>query len=82
MESHKKLRLRKPENSSLFRTTPFNKIKVMEYFDNYERALKPWNFIAGRVCNIDDTGVSRDVESRNFVAQIGTKKVGQAVYGV
>jgi len=82
VERHKELTLRKTENSSLFRTTAFNKINVMEFFDNYELATKSWNFIAGRVYNIDETGVSRDVQSRNFVAQSGTKQVGQDVSGV
>jgi len=47
----------------------------MEYFDNYERALKSWNFIAGRVCNVDETGESRCVHSRNVVAQIGKNRL-------
>ena len=53
----------------------------MEFFDIYERAIKSWNFIAGRVYNIDETGVFRDVQPRNIVAQIGKKQVGQSVSG-
>ena len=71
MKRHKNLTIRKPENSSLFSITAINTTNVMEYFYIYERALKSWNFIVGRECNIDETGVSRDVESRNFVAQSG-----------
>ena len=53
----------------------------MEFFDNYEHALKSWKFTADRVYNIDKTGISAVVQSPNIVAQIGTKQVGQAVSG-
>jgi hypothetical protein len=78
---HKNLRPRKPENTSLFRATAFNKTNVMEFFDNYERALKFWKFTADRVYNIEETGVSTVLQSLNIVAQTGTKQVGQAVSG-
>jgi len=53
----------------------------MEFFDNYERALKSWQFTADRVYNIDKTGVFTVVHFPNIVAQIGMKRVGQAVFG-
>ena len=53
----------------------------MEFFDNYERALKSWKFTAVRVYNIDETRVSVFVLSPNIIAQIGTQRVGQAVSG-
>jgi hypothetical protein len=81
MKRNKKLTLRQPENTNLFRATDFNKTNVMEFFDNYEHALKSRYFIAGRVYNIDVTGVSSFVLSSNVVAQIETKQVGQAVSG-
>ena len=49
MKRHKKLTLRKPENTTLFRSTAFNKINAMKFFDNYERALKSWKFTGDRV---------------------------------
>jgi hypothetical protein len=51
----------------------------MEFFDNYECALKSLKFTAGRVYNIEETGVSA---SPNIVAQIRMKQVGQALCGV
>jgi hypothetical protein len=53
----------------------------MIFFDNYERALKSWQFTADRVYNIHKTGVFTVVHSPNIVAQIGMKRVGQAVFG-
>ena len=73
VKRHKNLTLRTPENTSLSRNTAFNETNVMKFFDNYGRALKSWNFIAGRMCNIDGTGVSTVVQSANIVAQIGKK---------
>jgi len=53
----------------------------MEFFDNYECALKSWKFTADRVYNIDETRLSIFILSPNIVAQIGTQQVGQAVSG-
>jgi hypothetical protein len=75
MKRDKNLTLRKPENTStsLFRATAFNKTNVMEFSDNYERALKSWKFTADRVYNTDEAGVSTVVQSPNILAQIGKK---------
>jgi len=78
---HKNLTPRKPENTSLFRATAFSKTNVMEFFDNYERALKFWKFTADRMYNIEETGVSTVLQPFNIVAQTETKQVGQAVSG-
>jgi len=56
------------ENTSLFWATALNKTHVMEFVDNYERAFKSLKFTADRVYNIDETGVSTVVQSRNIVA--------------
>jgi len=53
----------------------------MEFFDSYERACKSLKFTADRMYNIYKTRVSTVVQSRNIIAQIGTKQVGQAVSG-
>jgi hypothetical protein len=81
MKRHKNPTLRKPEYTSLFRATMFNKRNVMEFFDNYERALKSGKFTADRVYNIDKTEIYTVVQSPNIVAHIGTKRVGQDVSG-
>jgi hypothetical protein len=81
MKRRKNSKLCKPENTSLFMATAFNKTKGMGFFDNYERALKSWEFTAGSAYNTDEAGVSTVVQSPNTVAQLGTKQVGQAVSG-
>ena len=48
MKRRKNCKLCKPENTSLFMATVFNKTKEMEFFDSYERALKSWEFAADR----------------------------------
>jgi len=64
----------------MFEATAFSKTSVMEFFDNYERALKSWKFTADRVYNIEETRVSAVVESPNIIAHIGSKQVGQAFW--
>jgi hypothetical protein len=63
MKRRKNRKLCKPENTSLFMATAFNKTKGIGFFDNYERALKSWEFTAYRVYNIDEAGVSTIVRS-------------------
>jgi hypothetical protein len=59
----------------------FNKANIMEFFENYGRALKPWKFTADRVCNIEETGTATAVQSPSAVARIRTKQAGQSVSG-
>jgi hypothetical protein len=81
MKIRKTRKLCKPEYTSLFMATAFNRTTGMEFFDNYEHALKSWEFTADRVYNTDEAGVSTVVWSPNIVAQLGTKQIGQDVSG-
>jgi len=58
IKKRKNSKLCQPENTSLFMVTAFNKTKGMGFFDNYEGALKSWEFIADRAYNIDEAGVT------------------------
>jgi len=54
-----KTTLRERENTSLSSTTAFNGTNRNEFFYNYERALKSWNFITGRYYDNEETGGTR-----------------------
>jgi hypothetical protein len=81
MKSRKNRALCKPENTILFVASAFIKTKGMEFFENYERELKSWEFTADRAYNTDEAGVPTVVRSPNIFAQLETKQVGQAVSG-
>jgi hypothetical protein len=81
MKQHKNLTLRKPENTSLFRATAFNKTNVMEIFDKYEQALQSGIFTGDGVYSLDETGILRVEQAPNIVARLGTWQVGQVVSG-
>jgi hypothetical protein len=75
MRRHKKLTLCKPEITSLFSTTTFSKTNVMDFFENYECALKSWKFTAERVHNIDETGVSAVAQSPTLLNRLGQNRL-------
>ena len=75
MKRHKNLTFRKPEYTILFRDNAFNKTNVIEPFDNYELALKSWEFIADRMYDVDGTGVSTFVQSPNIFLSLGRNRL-------
>lgn len=69
------IRLRKPENTSLARSTGFNKRSVATFFENYVKVLEKYHFKPNRIFNIDETGVTTVLKPVKIVAEKGKKQV-------
>lgn len=78
MARHKSLSLRKPENTSLSRSTAFNKYMVDQFFDNLKKVLDIHKFPAERIFNLDETGVTTVMKPVKIVSTTGKKQVSQA----
>lgn len=64
--------LRKPENTSLARSTGFNKVSMSPFFENYVKVLENQK---ERIFNIDETGVTTVLKSVKILAETGKKQV-------
>jgi len=69
----RKTTLRQRENTSMSSTTTFNGTNRNEFFDNYECALKSWNFIAGRLYDNEETGGSRQYSLLILLRRLGNQ---------
>lgn len=75
MQRHK-IRVRKPEATSVGRAVGFNKQEVSRFFSNLEEAVDKYKFKDTNIWNVDETGITTVQDPGLILAERGQKRVG------
>lgn len=78
LRRHPEISLRKPESTSIYRITAFNKVEVERFFGLLEQLMTRFNFPPERTFNMDETGITTVHKPSRIFAQKGQKQVGAA----
>ncbi|EFX63377.1 hypothetical protein DAPPUDRAFT_67142, partial [Daphnia pulex] len=81
MKRHPTLAIRKPEATSLARTSSFNIHNCNLFFDNYQRVLVREKIGLECVWNMDEIGVTTVSPPEKIVGRKGQKQIGSIVSG-
>jgi hypothetical protein len=78
---HPDLSVREPQGTNLSRAVGFNKPKVDQFFDLYEKLLTSHKYKPSDVWNMDETGITNVHKPGKIVATKGARQIGKITSG-
>ncbi|KAL1274196.1 hypothetical protein QQF64_027010 [Cirrhinus molitorella] len=76
MQRHQNLSIRRPQATSLTRSTSFNEKNVESFFNKLATVYEKYSFEAKDIWNVDETGLTTVQKPGHLVASKGERRVG------